>query len=480
MPLLSIIIFLPIITCFVLSLSGKSDSRDNFFTIVSCAINIILTFYLLVNLDLAVSNLQFTEKTSWIDSIGLEYQLGANGFSLLLVLLNNILTLLVVFFTASDKNRKPYLICFLLLQSLNNGVFFAQNLLLFYIFFEALLIPMYLIIGIWGGENRVYATFKFFIYTLFGSLLLLVSIIYIYNVTGSLNIQDLGKLIKLETCQVKLYLAIAMLISFAIKLPMAPFHTWLPDAHVQAPTGGSVILAGVLLKVGGYAIISILLPIFPDSCRSLAIYVIIFSLIAIIYASLIAYRAKDIKRIIAYSSVAHMGYVTAAIFSFNKDGQVGAMFQMISHGIISSGLFFSVGILYSKMKTKDISAYGGMAKKMPIFAALFMIFVLANIGIPGTSGFVAEFISLIGIIHYNIVFASIACLGVIVSVIYMIRLYRKLMLGEITNDAAENITDINKTEIIVLSSLAAATILFGIYPELLKQFLSQFLLATPL
>jgi NADH-quinone oxidoreductase subunit M len=409
----------------------------------------------------------------WMDSIGLEYHVGVDGISGIFILLTSLLTFICI--TSSivmvKKNIKEYMVCFLLLESITIGFFCSMNLLLFYIFFEIMLIPMYLIIGIWGGENRVYAALKFFLYTFFGSLCFLVAMLHIYNLIGSFEINILSQTLPLLPFDTAKFLWLGMLIAFAIKIPMFPFHTWLPDAHVQAPTGGSVILAGILLKVGGYGLVRVLLPLFPSVSMHFADIIILLSVVAIIYGSLVAMAQSDMKKMIAYSSIAHMGYVTSGIFSFTFAGFQGAVFQMFSHGIISSGLFLVVGSLYERMHTKEIDAYGAVASKMPLLATFFMIYTLGSIGLPGTSGFVGEFMSLVGVFNTSPLYATLAATGVVLGAIYMLNLYKRLMLGDVVNSAVLSMRDINAVEILSLSPLALLTICIGICPNLVTQFI---------
>jgi NADH-quinone oxidoreductase subunit M len=363
------------------------------------------------------------------------------------------------------------MIAFLVLETLMIGVFSALDLVVFYLFFEACLIPMFLIIGIWGGARRVYATFKFFLYTLSGSVLMLIAIIYIYIVTGTTDI------VKLDTYlfdySIQNWLWLAFFISFAVKIPMFPVHTWLPDAHVEAPTAGSVILAGVLLKMGGYGLLRFSIPLFPVASYVFMDFVLILSVIAIIYTSFIAIAQEDIKKLIAYSSVAHMGFVTMGIFTFTEQGIQGAIFQMLSHGLISSALFLSVGVVYDRLHTREISAYGGVVRKMPIYASFFLIFTMANIGLPGTSGFVGEFLTLIGAFKVDIYVALFATTGVILSAVYALWLYKRVFLGQIINDNLNVLQDISSRELIILAPFVLLIILFGFYPNMIIELTAE-------
>lgn len=357
---------------------------------------------------------------------------------------------------------REYMVAFLVLETLMIGVFCAQDLLLFYLFFEAGLIPMFLIIGIWGGARRVYASFKFFLYTLLGSVLMLLALIYMYWQVGTTNMTALANFQFSSSEQMWLWLA--FFASFAVKMPMWPVHTWLPDAHVEAPTAGSVILAGVLLKMGGYGFLRFSLPMFPLATDMFTELVFVLSVIAIIYTSLVALAQEDMKKLIAYSSVAHMGFVTMGIFAATQQGIQGAIFQMLSHGWISGALFLCVGVIYDRMHTREIAAYGGLANRMPIYAAVFMLFTMANVGLPGTSGFVGEFLTIIGTFQVSTWTALLAATGVILSACYALTLYRKISFGELENEALQSITDMNSREIAVIAAPVAATIIFGVWP----------------
>ncbi len=397
---------------------------------------------------------------------GIRYKLGIDGMSLLLVLLTTFLTPLcfIASWGSIKKRVTEYVAAFLFLETLMLGVFCALDLVLFYVFFEGGLIPMFIIIGIWGGADRVYAAFKFFLYTLLGSLFLLVAVIAMYLTVGTTDVVALQTYEFGKTVQIWLWLA--FFASFAVKLPMWPVHTWLPDAHVQAPTAGSVILAGVLLKMGGYGLLRFSLPMFPDASVFFQPMVFALSVIAIVYASLVAFRQTDMKKLIAYSSVAHMGFVTLGIFSFNEIGIQGAIFQMISHGVISGALFLIVGVVYDRMHTRDIAFYGGLVGKMPVYAAVFMLFTMANVGLPGTSGFIGEILTMAGSFQVNTWAAAGAALGVIFSAVYMLTLYRRTVFGVMTNPKLEGIKDLTLTEVAIFTPLIIATILLGVFPAL--------------
>lgn len=472
LPILSISILLPLFSALYITffISHSKSSRKQIYAmyvaILSSVLTLIATIYLLIRFDPDVQSYQFVEKYSWIKSIGLDFHVGVDGLSVYFVVLTALLTLICIvasLFTIK-KNIKEYLLCFLLLESFCIGAFSALNLLLFYGFFEVILIPMYLIIGIWGGEERVYAAVKFFLYTFFGSVFLLIALIYIYGQIGTFEFTELAEKMPLLPLEVQQYLWLATFISFAIKVPMVPFHTWLPDAHVQAPTAGSVMLAGILLKLGGYAFLRVSLPMLPRASEYFAVYVMWISGFAVIYASLVALAQKDMKKMIAYSSVAHMGYVTAGIFSLTISGIGGAVFQMISHGLISSALFLIVGMLYERHHTKEISRYGGVASSMPILATFFMIAMLGSVGLPGLSGFVGELLSIVGAFDANPAVGIICAFGVILGAVYMLKLYKCVMFGEVTDSSILSFKDLKKYEVAALVPLIILVIYIGIMP----------------
>jgi NADH-quinone oxidoreductase subunit M len=429
---------------------------------------------MLVLFDNQKMDFQFIERYSLMQDIGLEFFIGVDGMSLLLICLMSFLGLLGTIYSVYTVHSrlKEFIFFLLLLQALVISSFAALNLLLFYIFFELSLVPMYMMIGLWGGEDRIYASFKFFIYTFVGSVIFLVCIMYFYSATKTLSIPDLYEVGPTLALNAQKWLWLGMFITFAIKIPMFPFHTWLPDAHVQAPTVGSVILAGVLLKLGGYGFLRILLPILPQVSIDFAIYPLVLSVIAIIYASFAAMAQKDMKKMIAYSSIAHMGYVTAGIFSLNQLGINGSIFQMLSHGLVSGALFFSVGSLYERTHTKQIDSYSGVATKMPFLAACFMIFTLASIGLPGTSGFIGEFLCLNGIFAKHHIIAAFSTVGILLSAIYMLGLYKKVMFGTVTSKTIEAIQDLSGQEKLIFASLVLAIVLLGILPNTINQMLS--------
>ncbi|WOR16236.1 NADH-quinone oxidoreductase subunit M [Hyphomonas sp. FCG-A18] len=441
------------------------DNRVMYAGLLFSVATFLVSLLMLVGFDPAKEGYQMVEEVSWY--AGIQYKMGVDGMSLLLVLLTTFLTPIALFASiGSVKHRlTEYMVAFLVLETFMIGVFCALDLVLFYVFFEAGLIPMFIIIGVWGGADRIYASFKFFLYTLLGSLFMLAAIVYMYLTAGTSDIVALESFRFDGGAQTWLWLA--FFASFAVKLPMWPVHTWLPDAHVQAPTAGSVILAGILLKMGGYGLLRFSLPMFPEASELFQPLVFVLSVVAIVYASLVAWRQTDMKKLIAYSSVAHMGFVTLGIFSFTEIGVQGAIFQMISHGLISGALFLIVGVVYDRMHTREIAAYGGLVGKMPVYATLFMLFTMANVGLPGTSGFVGEILTMAGAFQASTWAAFGAALGVIFSAVYMLTLYRRVMFGEMTNPALEGIQDVNTKELICLVPLAIGTILLGVMPNLI-------------
>ncbi len=473
LPIISITVFLPLISVLYvllfISQSNKTDKQRHtmYVAVLSSILTFISTLYLLIEFDSSNPAYQFVERYSWLDKIGLEFYVGIDGISIFFVSLTSFITLICIIVSLFTIKQyiKEYLVCFLLMESFCIGAFTSINLLLFYLFFEVILVPMYIMIGVWGGENRIYAALKFFLYTFFGSVFLLLSIIYIYSKIHSFDLTNIGEFTNNFPLHVQQILWWAIFIAFAIKIPMIPFHTWLPDAHVQAPTSGSVILAGILLKLGGYGFLRVLLPLLPSASQEFAIYVIWLSVIAIIYASLVALAQKDMKKMIAYSSIAHMGYVTIGIFSFTDSGISGALFQMLSHGIISSCLFLIVGTLYERLHTKEIAKYGSVASKMPVLATFFMIAMLGSVGLPGTSGFVGEFLSLLGIYKVNVIATCLAALGIILGAVYMLKLYKEVMLGEITHKEIINFRDLYSYEIISIAPLILLIIYCGLMPS---------------
>ena len=473
LPILSISILLPLFSALYITffISQTKSPRKQIYVIyvaiLSSVLTLITTTYLLFSFDRHQESFQFTERYRWVDAIGLEYFVGVDGLSLFFIFLTALLSLICIIaslFTIK-KYIKEFLLCFLLLESFCIGAFSSLNLLLFYGFFEVILIPMYIIIGIWGGENRIYAAVKFFLYTFLGSVFLLLALIYIYTQTGTFDMIELNVMLPELPLEVQKILWIAMFISFAVKIPMPPFHTWLPDAHVQAPTAGSVMLAGILLKLGGYAFLRVSLPMLPSASEAFSEYVLWMSGFAVIYASLVAYVQTDMKKMIAYSSIAHMGYVTGGIFSFTEKGINGAVFQMISHGLISSALFLIVGMLYDRHHTKEISKYGGVAASMPFLSTMFMIAMLGSVGLPGLSGFVGEFLSIVGIYEVNPLIGVISAFGIVLGAVYMLKLYKDVIFGQATNQSVIKFTDLYLYEKAALLPLIVLIIYIGILPD---------------
>ncbi len=482
--LLSLITFAPAVAATILALFLRGDDEAaqrnaKWVALAGTTISFLLSLFLLAGFDPKDTGFQFVETGQWI--VGLQYKMGVDGISILFVMLTTFLMPITILSCWNVTSRvKEYMIAFLMLETLMLGVFCALDLVLFYLFFEAGLIPMFLIIGIWGGKDRIYASFKFFLYTFLGSVLMLVAMVAMYvdagttciggcdisllNHTFSSDPMMLGGFTIAGGLQTLLFLA--FFASFAVKMPMWPVHTWLPDAHVQAPTAGSVVLAAILLKMGGYGFLRFSLPMFPVGADVMGPLVLWMSAIAIVYTSLVALAQEDMKKLIAYSSVAHMGYVTMGIFAANQQGVDGAIFQMISHGFISGALFLCVGVIYDRMHTREISAYGGLVNRMPAYALVFMFFTMANVGLPGTSGFVGEFLTLMGIFQVNTWVAAVATSGVILSAAYALWLYRRVMFGDLVKEALKTIKDMDRREKLVFAPLIAMTLLLGIYPSL--------------
>ena len=469
--ILSIVTFLPLVGALVilgmrmLAKSSEPHALDNgarWIALITTLVTLAVSVLLVMQFDPSNPGYQFVEFVPWF--AGAAYHMGVDGISILFVLLTAFLMPICI--AASWKpitNRVvEYMIAFLVLETLVIGVFTALDLFLFYIFFEGGLVPMFLIIGIWGGANRVYAAYKFFLYTLLGSVLMLAAMLYMAATAGTTSIPELTQFAFDPMAQTFLWLA--FFASFAVKMPMWPVHTWLPDAHVQAPTAGSVILAGILLKLGGYGFLRFNLPMFPLASEVFTPMVLALSVIAVIYTSLVAFRQTDIKKLIAYSSVAHMGFVTMGIFAGNAEGVQGAVFQMLSHGLISGALFLCVGVVYDRMHTREISFYGGLATPMPRYAAIFMLFTMANVGLPGTSGFVGEILTMTGTYQVSTWAAFGAASGVILSAVYALTLYRRVVFGEVTNPQLRGIADVTKLEIAIFAPLILGTLWLGVYP----------------
>ncbi|MGR3492565.1 MAG: NADH-quinone oxidoreductase subunit M [Shimia sp.] len=480
--LLSIITFIPLLAAIILAVFLRGDDEAaqrnaKWLAAAATGATFFASLFLLFGFDPQDTGFQFVEEREWI--LGLTYKMGVDGISVLFVMLTTFTMPLVIAASWHVTHRvKDYMIAFLVLETLMIGVFCALDIFLFYVFFEAGLIPMFLIIGIWGGKERIYASFKFFLYTFLGSVLMLVAMIGMVLMAGTSDITvmlDPATQFPSETLSllgfpiaggVQTLLWFAFFASFAVKMPMWPVHTWLPDAHVQAPTAGSVVLAAILLKMGGYGFLRFSLPMFPVASDLLAPLVFWMSAIAIVYTSLVALAQSDMKKLIAYSSVAHMGYVTMGIFAANQQGIDGAIFQMLSHGFISGALFLCVGVIYDRMHTREIDAYGGLVNRMPAYALIFMLFTMANVGLPGTSGFVGEFLTLMGIFQVNTWVALFACTGVILSAAYALWLYRRVVLGDLIKESLKSMQDMSRREKWIFAPLVAMTLLLGIYPAL--------------
>ncbi len=478
--LLSIITFLPIVAAGIMALflRGQDEAaarNAKWLALLTTTATFLISLFVLFGFDPANTGFQFVEDHAWI--MGLRYKMGVDGISVLFVVLATFMMPLTILSTWDVNVKvKEYMIAFLVLEGFMIGVFTALDLVLFYLFFEAGLIPMFLMIGIWGGKDRIYASFKFFLYTFLGSVLMLVAMIAMYRMAGTTDIPTLlqfdfpSESFRLLGMTVlggmQMLLFLAFFASFAVKMPMWPVHTWLPDAHVQAPTGGSVLLAAVLLKMGGYGFLRFSLPMFPVASEIMQPVVFWISAIAIVYTSLVALVQTDMKKVIAYSSVAHMGYVTMGIFAANQVGVDGAIFQMLSHGFISGALFLCVGVIYDRMHTREISAYGGLVNRMPAYAAIFMFFTMANVGLPGTSGFVGEFLTLMGVFRENTWVALVAATGVIFSAAYALWLYRRVTFGELIKESLKSIMDLTPREKWIFVPLVAMTLILGVYPRL--------------
>lgn len=467
-PLLSVVTFLPLVgATFILLARGEDEAAARYArwaALWTTIITFLVSLLILKNFVSGQAGYQLVEDHPWLGSIA-GYRMGVDGISMPFVILTTFLMPICIAASWFIKTRvREYMIAFLVLETLMIGVFCATDIVLFYVFFEAGLIPMFLIIGIWGGPRRVYASFKFFLYTLLGSVLMLLAIIAMYWHAGSTDIVALSKAGAFPPAM-QTWLWLAFFASFAVKMPMWPVHTWLPDAHVEAPTAGSVILAAILLKMGGYGFLRFSLPMFPDASHYFQPLVYALSVIAIIYTSLVALMQEDMKKLIAYSSVAHMGFVTMGIFSFTRQGIDGAIFQMVSHGLVSAALFLCVGVVYDRMHTREIKAYGGLVHRMPLFAGVFMLFTMANVGLPGTSGFVGEFLVLLGTFQDNTWVAFFATTGVILSACYALWLYRRVVLGAMEKSSLAHIVDMTPRELACLAPLVVLTIFFGIYPS---------------
>ncbi|MFD0857746.1 NADH-quinone oxidoreductase subunit M [Roseovarius aquimarinus] len=477
---LSITTFIPLIAAAILAifLRGEDEAAQRnakWVALAATVVTFLVSLFILFDFDPSNTGFQFVEEREWL--LGLQYKMGVDGISVLFVMLTTFMMPLTIAASWNIKTRvKEYMIAFLILETLMLGVFMALDMVLFYLFFEAGLIPMFLIIGIWGGKERIYASFKFFLYTFLGSVLMLVAMVAMFADAGTTDIPTLMRHgFASETFSVlgitivggmQTLLFIAFFASFAVKMPMWPVHTWLPDAHVQAPTAGSVVLAAILLKMGGYGFLRFSLPMFPIGSEVMTPLVLWLSVIAIVYTSLVALAQQDMKKLIAYSSVAHMGYVTMGIFAANQQGVDGAIFQMLSHGFISGALFLCVGVIYDRMHTREIDAYGGLVNRMPAYALIFLFFTMANVGLPGTSGFIGEFLTLVGIFKVNTWVALVATSGVILSAAYALWLYRRVVLGDLIKESLKSISDMTGRERAIFAPLVVMTLLLGVYPSL--------------
>jgi NADH-quinone oxidoreductase subunit M len=469
-PLLSLVTFLPLVgAAFIFLIRGEEAIVARNARSVALWTSLVtfgLSLLILGNFDPTQPGFQLVEKASWLGGLGISYHLGVDGISLWFVLLSTLLTVVVVLgsWHSVHERVKEYMIAFLVMDTLMVGVFVALDIVLFYVFFEGILIPMYLIIGIWGGPRRIYASFKFFLYTLLGSVLFLIAIIVMYLEAGTTEIPAL--MTHDFPPGLQWWLWLALFASFAVKVPMWPFHTWLPDAHVEAPTAGSVLLAGVLLKLGGYGFLRFSLPMLPDASAAFAPLVFTLSAVAIVYTSLVALMQSDMKKLIAYSSVAHMGIVTIGCFTPNALGIQGAIVQMLSHGVVSAALFMCVGVVYDRIHSREIAAYGGLAERMPAYAAVFMLFMMASVGLPGTSGFVGEIMVIIGVFQINQWVALFAATGMILGAAYMLWLYRRVVFGALTKDTLRAIGDMRANEVAAFAPLILIAVVMGIYPSL--------------
>jgi NADH-quinone oxidoreductase subunit M len=468
LPWLTLSIFVPIVAGLIVLLVGRDDRPGlaRMVALIGSVVGFLVTLPLYTGFNSATADMQFVEKAPWIETFAINYHLGIDGISLWFVLLTAFITVIVVLagWEVITSRVAQYMASFLILSGLMVGVFASLDGMLFYVFFEATLIPMYLIIGVWGGPNRVYAAFKFFLYTLMGSLLTLIAFIYLWHVAGgSFDIQTWHQVKLGYTAQILIF--VALLAAFAVKVPMWPVHTWLPDAHVEAPTGGSVVLAAIMLKLGAYGFLRFSLPIVPDASHSLAGLIIALSLVAVIYIGLVAIVQDDMKKLVAYSSVAHMGFVTLGFFLFNTAGLEGAIIQMISHGFVSGAMFLCIGVLYDRLHTRRIADYGGVINVMPRFVTFFVLFSMANSGLPATSGFVGEFTVIMGAVQYNFWIGLLAALALILGASYSLWMLKRVAFGGIGNDKVRNMTDLSSREFFILGLMAIAVLYMGIYPK---------------
>ena len=467
-PILSLVTFLPLVGCFFILLTRGDDAtvarNSRYIALWTSVPTFLISLLIWVKFDPSTADFQMMESIEWIEGTNIGYRMGVDGISMFFVLLSTLLTPICILasWEAIEHRVREYMVAFLILETMMVGMFCALDILVFYIFFEGVLIPMFIIIGVWGGARRVYASFKFFLYTLLGSVLMLVAILFMYFMVGTTDIIALSKFNFPSDIQIWLWLA--FFASFAVKVPMWPVHTWLPDAHVEAPTAGSVILAGVLLKMGGYGFLRFSIPMFPEASEFFSPLVFALSVVAIIYTSLVALAQDDLKKLIAYSSVAHMGFVTIGIFTLNSQGLEGAIFQMLSHGIVSGALFLCVGVIYDRMHTREIAAYGGLVNRMPKYALIFMVFTMASVGLPATSGFVGEFLVLLGAFYYNTWLAVFATTGVVLGAAYMLYVYRRIIFGKLEKENLMSISDLSYREIIIFAPLVLLVFWMGVYP----------------
>ena len=466
-PILSLVIFLPIVgAAFIFLIRGEADlvaRNARNVALWTTLITFALSLLLWINFDTSTASFQFTERQTWLSET-ITYHIGVDGISMLFIILTTFLMPICILasWDAIRSRVKEYMIAFLIMETTMIGVFSALDLVVFYLFFEGGLIPMFVIIGVWGGANRIYATFKFFLYTLLGSVLMLLAILVMFFIAGTTDIPTLMN--ATFDAGLQNWLWIAFFASFAVKIPMWPFHTWLPDAHVEAPTAGSVILAAVLLKLGAYGFLRFSIPMFPDATVFFTPFVFTLSVVAIVYASLVALMQTDMKKLVAYSSVAHMGFVTIGIFTFTAQGIQGGLMQMLSHGLISGALFLCVGVVYDRIHSRAIADYGGLVHRMPMYSVVFMVFILANVGLPGTMGFVGEFLVLVGVFQVNTWVALLATTGIILSAAYALWLYRRVIFGVLDKESLKNILDLKPREILIFAPIIAAVIFFGVYP----------------
>ena len=468
-PILSLMTFLPLLgVLLIFCIRGSEKAVAANARVVALVISLatfVLSIYMYMGFDKTSAEFQFVEKHDWLPGFNIAYKMGVDGISIFFILLSTLLTPICILasWESIQKRVREYMMAFMLLETMMLGMFLSLDLVLFYVFFEAVLIPMYLIIGIWGGKNRVYAAFKFFLYTLLGSVLLLIAILAMYHQFGTTDIPTL--LTATVPPAMQKWIFLAFMASFAVKVPMWPVHTWLPDAHVEAPTAGSVILAGVLLKMGGYGFLRLSLPMLPQASEYFTPLIFGLSIVAVIYTSLVALVQEDMKKLIAYSSVAHMGFVTIGIFSVTTQGMQGAMFQMLSHGVVSAALFLCVGVVYDRLHTREIARYGGLVNNMPRYATIFMIFMLASVGLPGTSGFVGEFLVLLGTYQVNTITTFLAATGVVLGAAYMLYLYKRVVFGALTKADVKAMTDVSCREVAIFLPLIALVLWMGIYPS---------------